>query len=130
MALERINPDVLTTPETYTQAIVATGNRMVFIAGQVAEDTHGALVGAGDFGAQAHQAFANLGRALTAAGARPDQVAKITIFVVGYRDDYLPAIELGRVAVFGEHKPTDPLVGIETLAHPGCLIEVEAIAVI
>jgi enamine deaminase RidA (YjgF/YER057c/UK114 family) len=69
-------------------------------------------------------------RALAAAGARPDQVTKITIFVVGYRrDECLPTIEDGRVALFGDHKPADTLVGVEALS-PGYLIEVEAIAVV
>jgi enamine deaminase RidA (YjgF/YER057c/UK114 family) len=49
--------------------------------------------------------------------------------VVGYRrDEFLPAIEEGRVALFGAHKPADTLVGVEALS-PGYLIEVEAIAV-
>ena len=130
MPLERINPEGLATPETYTQVIVATGSRLVFVAGQVAEDGDGNLVGPGDLAAQARQAFANVGRALAGAGARPDHVAKITIYVVEYRHEYLPAIEAGRVALFKEHKPVDALIGVETLAHPGCLIEVEAIAVV
>jgi enamine deaminase RidA (YjgF/YER057c/UK114 family) len=130
MTLERINPEDLHAPETYTHVIVATGTRLVFVAGQVAEDGGGNLVGDGDFAAQARQAFANVGRALAAADTRPDQVAKITIFVVDYRSDYLPAIEAGRVALFGDHKPTDTLVGVAALAHPGCLIEVDAIAVV
>ena len=52
------------------------------------------------------------------------------IFVVHYRHEYLPAIEAGRVALFEDHKPVDALIGVKTLAHPGCLIEVEAIAVV
>jgi enamine deaminase RidA (YjgF/YER057c/UK114 family) len=43
---------------------------------------------------------------------------------------HLPAIEAARVALFRDHKPVDTLLGVETLAHPGCLLEVEAIAVI
>jgi enamine deaminase RidA (YjgF/YER057c/UK114 family) len=129
MALQSINPDGLPTPETYTHVVVATGSRLVFVAGQVAEDAHGGLVGAGDMAVQARQAFDNVGRALAAGGARPDQVAKLTIFVAGYRHEYLPAIEAGRAALFGDHKPADALIGVESLAHPGCLIEVEAIAV-
>jgi enamine deaminase RidA (YjgF/YER057c/UK114 family) len=129
VTLEGINPDDLSRPQTYTQVIVARGSRIVFVAGQVAEDAQGNLVGAGDLAAQARQTFANVGRALTAGGATPDQVTKITIFVVDYRADCLPAIEKGRVAVFGDHKPADTLVGVAALAHPGCLIEVEAIAV-
>ena len=79
---------------------------------------------------QARQVFANLGRALAAAGARPEQVAKITIYVVNHRRDYLPVIEAGRVALFGDHKPVDTLVGVATLSNPEYLIEVDAIAVI
>jgi ADP-ribosylglycohydrolase len=53
----------------------------VFIAGQEPEDALGNLIGPGDLAAQGRQVFANLGRALAAAGARPGQVAKITIYV-------------------------------------------------
>lgn len=63
--------------------------------------------------------FANLGRALAAAGARPEQVAKITSFVVHHRPEYLPVIEEARLALFGHHKPADTLVGVEALARPG-----------
>jgi enamine deaminase RidA (YjgF/YER057c/UK114 family) len=130
MALEIINPAELPVPESYTQVIVATGTRLVFIAGQVAEDVQGNLVGPGDLAAQARRAFANVGRALAAAGARPEQVTKITIYVVGHRPEYLPDISQARIAVFGDHKPADTLVGVETLAEHGRLIEVEAIAVV
>jgi enamine deaminase RidA (YjgF/YER057c/UK114 family) len=129
MTLNQINPADLPVPSTYSQVVVARGSRMVFIAGQEPEDVHGDLVGAGDLAAQAHQVFANLGRALSAGGARPDQVVKITIFVVGHRREYLPVIEEARVALFGDHKPVDTLVGIETLSNPEYLIEVDAIAV-
>jgi len=130
MTLELINPDGLPTPASYTQVIAATGSRLLFIAGQVAEDAQGNLVGPGDLGIQARQAFANVGRALAAAGAGPQQVAKITIYVVGHRPEYLPAISHARIAAFGDHKPADILVGVETLAEPGYLIEVDAITVI
>jgi enamine deaminase RidA (YjgF/YER057c/UK114 family) len=129
MTLELINPDGLPTPQAYTHVAVASGGRIVFVAGQVADDERGNLVGAGDLAAQSRQAFANVGRALVAGGARIGQVAKLTIFVVGYRPELLPAIEEGRVALFDEHKPADTLVGVETLSDPGYLIEVEAIAV-
>jgi len=129
MTLELINPGDLPTPSTYTQVIVATGSKMVFIAGQEPEDAQGNLVGPGDLAAQARQVFANLGRALAAAGTSPEQVTKITIFAVRHRPENLPVIEEARIALFGAHKPADTLVGIETLARPGYLIEVDAIAV-
>ena len=130
MPLERINPAGLATPEAYTHVIVATGTRLVFVAGHGAEDGQGNLVGHGDLAVQARQAFDNVGRALAAARARPEQVARITILVVKYRHEELPMIEQARAALFGDHKPTDTLLGVETLAHPGCLIEVDAIAVV
>jgi enamine deaminase RidA (YjgF/YER057c/UK114 family) len=130
MSLESVNPGDLATPETYSHVIVASGSRWVFVAGQVAEDRQGNLVGPGDLAVQARQAFENVGRALAAAGARPEQVAKITIFVVDYRDEALSVIEEARAALFGEHKPVDALIGVKTLAHPGGLIEIEAIAVL
>jgi enamine deaminase RidA (YjgF/YER057c/UK114 family) len=130
VTLELINPDGLHTPQSYTQVAVATGSRLVFVAGQAADDAEGNLVGIGDLAAQAHQAFANVGRALAAAGARPEDVARITIYVVHHRPEYLPVIEAARVAAFGDHKPTDTLLGVETLAEPGYLIEVDAIAVL
>lgn len=130
MSPELINPEELPTPESYTQVVVASGSRLVFVAGQVADDAQGNLVGPGDLATQAHQAFANVGRSLAAAGAAPEQVARITIYVVSHRPEYLPVISEARIAVFGDHKPADTLVGVETLAEPGYLIEVEAIAVV
>ena len=130
MTLELINPEDLPTPESYTQVVAATGSRLVFVAGQVAEDAQGNLVGPGDLAAQARQAFANVGRCLAAAGAGPEQVARITIYVVRHRPEYIPEISEARIAVFGDHKPADTLLGVDTLAEPGYLIEVEAIAVV
>jgi enamine deaminase RidA (YjgF/YER057c/UK114 family) len=130
MTIECINPKDLPAPQTYTQVVVATGTKLVFVAGQEPEDVRGNLVGRGDLATQARQVFANLGRALTAAGAVPKQVAKITIYVVNYdRDEHVPIIEAARVTLFGDHKPVDTLVGVATLS-PGYLIEVDAIAVL
>jgi enamine deaminase RidA (YjgF/YER057c/UK114 family) len=129
MTLELINPEELPRHDSYTQVIAATGSRLVFVAGQVAENAQGNLVGPGDLAVQARQAFANVGRALAAAGARPDQVPKITIYVVHHRPEFVPDISEARIAVFGDHKPADALVGVEALAE-GYLIEVEAIAVV
>ncbi|HYW27097.1 MAG TPA: RidA family protein [Terriglobales bacterium] len=129
MTIELVNPAGLFTPASYSHVAVATGSRLVFVAGQVADDGQG-LVGLGDLAAQARQAFANVGRALAAVGARPDQVARITIYVVHHRPEYLPAISEARIAVFGDHRPADVVLGVEALAHPELLIEVDAIAVV
>ena len=117
-------------PETYTQVVVATGSRPVFISGQEPEDINGSLVGHGDLAAQARQVYANLGRALATAGASPRQVARITVCVVGQeRDKCLPIIEEARKTLFGDHKPADAVLGVVSLS-PGYLIEVDAIAVL
>jgi len=130
MALQCINHEDLPVPEIYSQVVVATGSKLVFVSGQQPEDIQGKLAGQGDFAAQARLAFGNLGRALAAAGARPEQVCKITIYVVDYkRDEHVPIIEAAQIALFGDHKPANVVVGIATMS-PGYLIEVDAIAVI
>lgn len=130
MTLEYVNPRDLPTPTTYTQVVVARGTKLIFVAGQEPEDIDGKLVGPGDLAAQARQVFTNLGRALAAAGAHPGHVAKITIYVVGYeRDRHLAVIEEARVALFGDHKPADVVMGVASLS-PGYLIEVDACAVL
>jgi enamine deaminase RidA (YjgF/YER057c/UK114 family) len=130
MSLKCINPSDLSTPLTYSHLVVATGSRLVFVAGQVAEDTQGNLVGRDDMRAQAHQVFVNIGLALAAAWARPQQVTKLNIFVANYRREHLAMIEEGRIALFGDHKPTDTLVGVAALSRPDYLLEVDAIAVL
>ena len=130
MTLECINPPDLPTPETYTQVVVARGAKLIFVSGQQPEDVHGKLVGRGDFAAQVRQTYTNLGRALAAGGARPEHVAKITIYVVDYQLDYhYPIIENARVTLFGDHKPANVVMGVATLS-PDYLIEVDAVAVV
>ena len=103
---------------------------MVFLSGKEPEDIDGKLVGRGDLAVQARQVFSNLGRALAAAGARPEQVTKINIYVVNYeRDACLAVIEEARVELFGDHKPADTVLGVTALS-PDYLIEVDAIAMI
>lgn len=130
MTLELINPEELRTPATYTQVVAATGSRLVFVAGQVADDAEGNIVGLDDLPVPARQAFANVDRALAAAGAGPGQVTKITIYVVQLRPEHLADISDAHIAALGDHKPAYTLVGVEALAEPEHLIEVEAIAVV
>ena len=129
MPLDLIDPSDRSTHESYTQVVVASGSRLVFVAGQVADDAEGRVVGPGDLRAQAHRAFANLGRCLEAAGVRPDQVARITVYVVDYQPSTLPDISAARLSVFGDHKPADTFLPVHALAEPGFLIEIDAIAV-
>lgn len=131
MTLEHLTPKGLFKPAVFTQVVVATGRRMVFISGQVSMDAGGNLVAEGDLAGQAKQVYANLKAALDGAGAKPADVAKLTTYVVGYRPELLPVMGAARTAVLGTADlPASTLVGVQALAQPGYLIEVEAIAII
>ena len=129
MALQRLTPDGLFKPTAYTQVVVGSGRRIVFISGQVSMDAGGRLVAPGDFAGQARQVYGNLRAALEGAGTLPADVAKLTTYVVGYKPELRPSLAEARAAVFGADLPASTLVGVQALAEPGYLLEVEAIAV-
>jgi len=130
MGVQRLTPEGLFKPTAYTQVVVATGRRMVFVSGQVSMDADGTLVAPGDLAGQARQVYANLRAALEGAGAKPADVVKLTTYVVGYRPEVRPLLAEARSTVFGPAAlPASTLVGVQALAEPGYLIEVEAIAV-
>ena len=131
MTLEHLTPHGLFKPAVFTQVVVATGRRLVFISGQVSMDADGNTVAEGDLAGQARQVYANLKAALDGAGAKPSDVAKLTTYVVAYRPELLPVMGAARTAVLGTTDlPASTLVGVQALAQPAYLIEVEAIAVI
>ncbi|MEV0333517.1 RidA family protein [Nocardia sp. NPDC050717] len=134
MAVELINPDGLPKPEVYRQMAVATGSRLVFLAGQVARDADGNPVGAGDFAAQVEQAYLNVETALAAVGGSFDDVAKLTIYVVDWNADKFPLLGEGvaRAAARLGVDPVKPitLLGVAALGEPDLLVEVEATAVL
>lgn len=131
MPLERLTPQGLHKPAAYSQVVIATGRRLVFIAGQVSMDAEGKLVAKDDFAGQARQVYANLRTALRGAGATPADVTKLTTYVVGYTPELRAVIAEARAAIFRAGElPASTLVGVEALAEPGYLLEVEAIAVV
>ncbi|MFK4088431.1 RidA family protein [Kribbella sp. NPDC020789] len=130
MSIELLNPSDLPTPSMYSHVAIATGTKLVFVAGQEPEDLDGNLVAPGNLAVQARLTFANLGRALAAAGARPDQVTRLGIYLVGYQREHQAVVQEARHEIFGDHRPTDVMLGVAALARPGQLIEVEATAVI
>src|SRR5262245_50622591 len=75
---EFINPPGLTQPTGYTHVVVSSDRHTAYVAGQVAFDSTGKVVGVGDFQAQADQVFANLSRALASVGASFKDVVKTT----------------------------------------------------
>ena len=129
MAIQHLAPAALFKPSTYTQVVVSTRHRIVFVSGQVSMDKDGKLVAPGDFAGQAQQVYANLRAALDGAEATPADVVKLTTYVVGYKPELRARLAEARAAVFGSAElPASTLVGVQALAEPGYLLEVEAIA--
>jgi enamine deaminase RidA (YjgF/YER057c/UK114 family) len=124
-----INPPGLTKPTGYTHVVLAADGRTVYIAGQVAFDSTGALVGAGDFRAQAERVFANLRIALASVNATFSDVVKTTTFVT----DVANAAALREIRgkyLDPARPPANSLIGVARLARPELLLEIEAVAVL
>ena len=109
--------------------MVPPGTTLVYVAGQLGEDENGHFPM--DFAAQLKQSFANLRTALSAVGATPKQVVKITILSVDHDAEKQRLISLERNAMWqGDHKPASTLIPVPRLAVEGLLFEIDAIAAI
>ena len=129
--IEKLRPSGLHHNPAYSHVVRASGARTIYLAGQVATDEEGRLVGEGDLAAQTTQVMHNIGLALKSAGATYADIVKITTFVVGYRPELRPVIGKARSAFFeGIEPPASTLVGVSALAAPEWLIEIEAVAVV
>jgi len=130
MSAERVrihNPPSIAPPTGYSHVAEVRGGTLVFVAGQVALDAAGALVGPGDYRAQAEQVFRNLGAALTAAGATFRDVVKLTIYVLDVA--HLPEIrEVRDRFVDPRRPPTSTAVQVSRLFRPDVLVEIDAVA--
>jgi len=121
----------ITTPEAkpvakYKMATRMEGGRLLYIAGQVAWDASGNIVGKGDVRAQARQVFENLRGVLQAAGGDLSSLMKITTYIT--RIENFPAVAEARSAVFQGELPASTLIVVKSLFHPDFLIEVEGVA--
>lgn len=122
-----INPSTLATPPGYTHVVEVTHGRIIFIAGQVALDSSGKIVGSGDFRAQAQQIFDNLKAALAAVGTDFSSVVKLNMYVVDI--SHLPILrEVRDRYVNTIHPPASTLVEVRRLAREEFLLEIEAVA--
>ncbi len=120
----------LSTPRGYSHVVTASGT-MVYVAGQIAVDKSGAVVGAGDLRAQTVQVLENVKAALAAAGATFADVVKQNTYVVNLSAEHLPVIREVRGQYFPtENPPASTLVGVTALALEGLMIEIEVVAVI
>ena len=126
---EYLKPKGVAINPAYSHVAVASGARTIYIAGQVAIDENGGVVGAGDLAAQTEQVMRNLGLCLTAAGASFADVVKITTYITDLRH----RLTLGQCVkdTWGDIKfPTNTLIGVAALAFPEMILEVDATAIV
>lgn len=124
-----VNPPELMTPRGFSHA-VASGPT-VYLGGTTAHDSSGALPGP-SLVAQFDGALRNLVVTLTAAGARPEGVVWLQVFVTDVAEYRASTRELGPVwgRHFGRHYPAMGLFGVTELADPDAVVELMGIAVI
>jgi len=126
-----VNPSHLhdPTPNGYSTAVITPASgRLAFISGQGGQDQTGAL--SSDFGEQVTQAYANLAAVIDALGARPDQVVKLTVFVVDHDMSKLGVLTETVTRMFGAKLPAQTLVPVPKLAIDPMLFEVEAVVLL
>ncbi len=128
---KHIRPQGLSAPPFYTPVVETSGGRLIFIAGQVAWDADGNTVAPGDLAGQLAQAFENVKIALAAVGGTLADVTKLTIYVVNYTPDMRETVAAALTQYVGtDAPPANTLLGVQSLARPDLLVEIDAIAVI
>jgi enamine deaminase RidA (YjgF/YER057c/UK114 family) len=131
MTIERVNPPGLARPSGFAHAVVATGSRVIFLAGQTAIDVTGAVPG-GTVVAQFEHALANLLTALRAAGGSAEHLASLTIYAVDLVDYRAHSREIGEVwrRLAGREYPAMAAIGVSGLWDPAALVEIQGYAVV
>jgi 2-iminobutanoate/2-iminopropanoate deaminase len=126
------NPDTIAKPTGYSHVAEINGGKIVYIAGQVALDRSGNLVGKDDFRAQVQQVFANLKSAVEAAHGNFSNVVKLNYYCADTVDaSQLPALrEIRDEYVNIAEPPTSTLVFVKRLVRPEFMLEVDAVAVV
>ena len=123
------SPETIHRPFGYSHVAEVTAGRPVYIAGQVALDPAGELVGPGDIAAQTRQVFDNLQAALQTVGASFEQVVKLNYYLVDASQ--LPVVrEVRNQYINTEQPPASTAVEVRRLFRDDILIEVEAVAVV
>ncbi|MEU6316620.1 RidA family protein [Streptomyces sp. NPDC047009] len=131
MTSERINPPTLSPATGFSHAVVATGSRLVFLAGQTALDENGKVVG-DSLAEQFERALTNLLTALRTAGGTPADLARVTVYATDVADYRAHAPELGRLwrDLAGRDYPAMAVVGITRLWDEQALVELDGFAVL
>ena len=123
-----ISPEGLNKPASYSHVVVA-GNT-IYISGQVAANEKGEVVGKGDLRAQVTKVYENLALCLKSVGASFDDIVKMNTYVVNYKPEDVGVIrEVRKNYLSKENPPASTLVGVQALAGPDWMIEIEAVVV-
>jgi len=131
MSIETINSEALygTVEMGYSHAVKSSGKVSIHCSGQIAWDKNCQVVGAGDVGEQARQALANLKVVLESAGAQVSDVVRLRTYVVNHNPALLGPIGQAIAEFYGDVMPAaNTLIGVQALAMPEFLIEIEATA--
>ena len=132
--VQPVNPPSLAKPAGYSHGIEVQGGKALYVAGQVAFDKDGTLVGPGDIVAQFRQICQNLKAVLLARAGKLNDIVKLTIFVLDKSAYKARAREIGAVyrEFFGRHSPAMTFLEVKGLYDDdqGCLIEIEAVAMV
>ena len=127
---QAINPREVAPPLKghYSNCVRVTAGPLLFIAGQIAIDANGRIIGAGDLRAQATQVLENIRASLRANGADMDDVLNVTVYVMdisAFHD-----IADIRLKYFPKDGPASAIVEVSRLALPELMIEIAAIAAV
>jgi 2-iminobutanoate/2-iminopropanoate deaminase len=133
MTIKKIQPATLFKRNVgghvlYSHVVVASGEKLVFISGQLARDKDGNIVGPGDMRAQIRQVGENLRHALEAVDASLNDLVKTTTFVTDI-DEFFKHVDI-RHDYLGVGLPASTTVEVRRLAHPDLMVEIEAIALL
>lgn len=126
---ELINPPELFPPPGFSHLAVATGQRLVFVAGQTAITPDFAVIGEGDLAAQTRASMECVGIALRAAGAGWDDVVRRTIYTVAPTEFEVIARAIEEITGESSHPP-QTIIGVTGLALPQLMIEIEVTALL
>jgi enamine deaminase RidA (YjgF/YER057c/UK114 family) len=131
MSFTFINPASLGAPRGYSNGVLTEGGRLLFIAGQIAWTQEQRIV-SDDLVAQFDRALANVITVVTAAGGKPDQIARLILYVTDKNDYQQHAKEIGERyrAHMGKHFPAMVLVEVKSLLDDAAMIEIEGLAVL
>ena len=124
------NPDTLPPAQGFSHAVIAQAGRTVYLAGQTAQQTDGTIV-SGTLAEQFDVAAGNVVKALEAAGAHPQDLVSMQIFVTDVTEYQRSSKEIGEAyrRHFGRHYPAMALVEVRRLFDPKAMVELMAIAV-